>query len=49
MQKDGFDHLMDHLRWNNLGHVLAGGNMDVGDINEKTELQQAYDLGNSIH
>lgn len=43
-----FDHLMGHLRWKNLGHVLAGGNCDVGDIEGKPELQQAYDLGKSI-
>lgn len=43
-----FDHLMKHLRWKNLGHVLAGGNMDVGDIAGKQEIQQAYDLGKSI-
>ena len=28
-----YDHLMEHLRWKNLGHVLAGGNMNTGDIN----------------
>lgn len=43
-----YDHLMEHLRWKNLGHVLAGGNMDVGDIEGKPELQEAYDLGRSI-
>ena len=43
-----FDHLMEHLRWKNLGHVLAGGNMNVGDIKGKTEIQAAYDLGKSI-
>ena len=43
-----YDHLTEHLRWTNLGHVLAGGNMDVGDINGKPELQAAYELGNSI-
>ena len=42
------DHLMEHLRWNNLGHVLAGGNMDVGDIQGKSELEEAYQLGKSI-
>ena len=26
-------------------HVLAGGNMNVGDIKGKTEIQQAYELG----
>ena len=43
-----FDHLMEHLRWKNLGHVLAGGNGDVGDIKGKPEIQAAYDLGKSI-
>ena len=43
-----FDHLMEHLQWKNLGHVLAGGNMDVGDIQGKPEIQAAYDLGKSI-
>ncbi|HIR52598.1 MAG TPA: flavodoxin family protein [Candidatus Onthovicinus excrementipullorum] len=43
-----YDHLMEHLKWENLGHVLAGGNGDVGDIKGKPELQQAYDLGKSI-
>ena len=38
----------EHLRWKNLGHVLAGGNGDIGDIQGKPELQQAYDLGRSI-
>ena len=43
-----YDHLMEHLRWKNLGHVLAGGNMDVGDIKGKKEIEQAYALGKSI-
>lgn len=43
-----YDHLMEHLRWKNLGHVLAGGNGDVGDIQGKPELEQAYALGSSI-
>jgi len=43
-----YDHLMEHLQWKNLGHVLAGGNCDVGDIEGKPELQEAYDLGRSI-
>lgn len=43
-----YDHLMEHLGWQNLGHVLAGGNMDVGDIQGKDELGQAYALGKSI-
>ena len=43
-----YDHLMEHLRWKNLGHVLAGGNGAVGDIQGKPEIQKAYALGNSI-
>lgn len=43
-----YDHLMEHLRWKNLGHVLAGGNMDVGDIKDKPEIRQAFELGKSI-
>lgn len=43
-----YEHLMEHLRWKNLGHVLAGGNGDVGDINGKPEIQKAYELGASI-
>lgn len=43
-----YDHLLEHLRWKNLGHVLAGGNMDTGDIAGKPELAQARALGSSI-
>ncbi len=43
-----YDHLMEHLRWKNLGHVLAGGNTSAGDIEGKIELQKAYELGKSI-
>lgn len=43
-----YDNLMKHLNWENLGHVLAGGNEDIGDINGKPQLEQAYELGKSI-
>ncbi len=43
-----YDNLMGHLRWKNLGHVLSGGNYDIGDIEGKPELDKAYDLGKSI-
>lgn len=43
-----YDHLMEHLQWKNLGHVLAGGNGEIGDIEGKAELQEAYELGKSI-
>ncbi len=43
-----YDNLMKHLRWQNLGHVLAGGNCNIGDINGKPEVQQAYELGKNL-
>ncbi len=43
-----YNHLTEHLKWKNLGSVLAGGNCDVGDIEGKAELQKAFDLGKSI-
>lgn len=43
-----YDHLTGHLKWKNLGSVLASGNGDVGDIEGKPELKQAYELGKSI-
>ena len=43
-----YSHLLEHLRWKNLGHVLARGNGHVGDIEGKPEIQQAYELGKSI-
>ena len=43
-----FDHLMEHLRWKNLGKVLCGGVMDVGDAQGRKELNDARELGKSI-
>ncbi|MGI6217606.1 MAG: flavodoxin family protein [Coriobacteriales bacterium] len=43
-----YDHLMEHLQWKNLGNVLAGGNLAVGDIDGKPEVDQAYRLGKSL-
>lgn len=43
-----YNHLAEHLRWQNLGAVLAGVNGDLGDIQGKPELQQAFALGRSI-
>lgn len=43
-----YDHLLEHLKWKNLGHVLAGGNGDIGDIKGKIEIEKAYELGKSI-
>ena len=38
-----YDHLMEHMRWKNLGHVLAGGN-----IKGKPEIEEARRLGQSV-
>lgn len=35
-----YEHLAGHLRWRDIGHVLAGGNGDVGDIEGKPELSR---------
>lgn len=43
-----YNHLIENLKWKNLGHVLAGGNMNINDIKGKNEIQQAYELGKSI-
>ena len=43
-----YDHLMEHLKWTNLGHVLCGGVMNVGDIVGRKELNEARELGMSI-
>lgn len=43
-----YEHLAKHLRWKNLGAVLAGGNEKAGDIEGKPELQRALALGKSI-
>lgn len=43
-----YNHLLEHLKWKNLGHVLSGGNMVVGDIKGKKELDEACKLGESI-
>ncbi len=43
-----YSHLADHLRWKDLGSVLAGGFFKPGEINGSPCLQKAYDLGASI-
>ncbi|WP_308167917.1 flavodoxin family protein [Clostridium estertheticum] len=41
--------LMKHLNWNDLGQVLAGGVMAVGDIKGKSVLEEARNLGVTIN
>ena len=43
-----YDHLMEHLRWKNLGKVLCGGVMNVGDNKGRKEFDDSRGLGKSI-
>ena len=43
-----YDRLEKHLGWKSLGKVLCGGVMNIGDIKEKKELTDAYELGKSL-
>ncbi len=43
-----YDNLEKHLGWKSLGKVLCGGVMDIGDIEGKPELNDAFELGKSI-
>lgn len=44
-----YDCLEKHLGWKSIGKVLCGGVMNVGDIKDKKELNDAYELGRSIN
>ena len=43
-----YERLMGHIKWRDLGQVLAGGVEKPGDIEGKPELEKAYKLGKSI-
>lgn len=43
-----YDRLMNHLKWKDLGKILVGGVMDIGDIAGKPELEMARKLGDAI-
>lgn len=43
-----YDSLMKHLSWNDLGKILVGGVMQVGDIVGKPQLAEAKELGKSL-
>jgi hypothetical protein len=40
--------LCEKFNWENKGVLLIGGLDNIGDINEKEELREAYELGLSI-
>lgn len=43
-----YQNLLKHLGWSEIGHVLAGGVMKVGDIKNNPKLKEAYELGKKI-
>lgn len=43
-----YDRLEKHIGWKNIGKVLCGGVMAVGDIEGNEKLKEAYKLGQSI-
>ena len=43
-----YQNLMKHLGWTDLGQVLAGGVMKVGDIKGNEKLKEAYELGKKV-
>ena len=44
-----YDHLEKHIGWKSLGKVLCGYVTQPGDTAGKKELNDAYELGRSIH
>ncbi|MGN0194504.1 MAG: flavodoxin family protein [Pseudoramibacter sp.] len=44
-----YEFLAQKLKWQDLGHVCAGGVNQIGDIAGHPALKKAYDLGASIH
>lgn len=43
-----YDRLEKHLGWDSIGKVLCDGVMALGDIKDREELTDAYELGKSI-
>lgn len=43
-----YDRLEKHLGWKSRGKVLCGGVMAMGDIKDRPELAEAYELGKAI-
>jgi len=43
-----YDHLLDHLAWKDIGQVLCGNVLVLGDIDGRPELMDAENLGRSI-
>lgn len=45
---DYYQALITQLNWNDLGHIIAGGVLKIGDIKGHPTLDEAYRLGASL-
>ena len=45
---DWYKSLVGFLDWQDLGMIVAGGNLRIGDIKGKPEIEKARNLGASI-
>ena len=45
---DYYESLLKHMGWKNLGRIIAGGVMKVGDIKGHKALDEARELGASL-
>lgn len=45
---DYYHALLEQLQWNNLGSIIAGGVLKIGDIKGHKALQEAFSLGASL-
>lgn len=45
---DYYNSFLKHLGWKDLGRVIAGDVLQLGDIEGKPELNEAFELGKSI-
>ncbi len=43
-----YDNLEKHMGWKNIGKILCGSVMNIGDTEGRTELKEAFELGKSI-
>ncbi len=45
---DYYEALLKHLNWKNLGDIIAGGVLKIGDIKNHKALEKAFELGISL-
>lgn len=45
---DYYEALLKHMNWKNLGYIIAGGVLKIGDIKGHSALNEAIKLGSSL-